>query len=382
VSVENRVEAVRVSSRRPRGWFARRATVCTALALLISFASAQGATGPRWRIETIPSPESFESILSSVSCVKRACVAVGNYGFGGALIERRVRGHWSKEAMTGISAQDQLNSVSCVSRTACVAVGEIPDPTSPGGSPLAVRWNGSTWSQDATPSPSPTHSGVLNAVSCTSRSFCVAVGRWGTGPFPLVERWNGSRWSLQHDPGRHELNAISCTSPTACLAVGATRVDRWNGARWIRESLGRGRMSGLSSVSCSSADSCLAAGWRPQGGGWPPKGGFGAATALWNGRRWALQRPVHWRGLSVSGVSCVSATSCWLAGDSYDAHIEHWDGTAWSVQRTPHPPGDAGSELVSLSCGKTTGCVAVGDYNPWVASSGGPPPSALVERLP
>jgi hypothetical protein len=71
---------------------------------------------------------------------------------------------------------DELNGVSCVSSVSCVAVGTTP--ATPGGhaeTVLGERWSGTSWSIEPVATP-PAGSGVLNAVSCPSVTFCAAVG--------------------------------------------------------------------------------------------------------------------------------------------------------------------------------------------------------------
>jgi hypothetical protein len=140
-----------------------------------------------------------------------------------------------------------LTGVSCVSATACVAVGTALSPTltpieSPTG-PLVERWDGKVWSVQRPPNPSGALTGTLEAVSCTSQRACTAVGRAGTGlgSRALAERWNGTSWIIQHAlaptgaRGSH-LGGVSCVTTTTCVAVGSYNnglpqllVERWTG---------------------------------------------------------------------------------------------------------------------------------------------------------
>ena len=83
------------------------------------------------------------------------------------------------------------NRSSCVSTTTCFAVGTqtVTNPSVP--KTLIERWNGQTWKVVASPNPStPGSNSELRAVSCTSASFCVAVGQYATTK-TLIEHWNG-----------------------------------------------------------------------------------------------------------------------------------------------------------------------------------------------
>jgi hypothetical protein len=82
-----------------------------------------------------------------------------------------------------------------------------------------------TWS--IYPSPDQGSRDVLNNVSCTSSTNCVAFGEYystTTSPLQtLVESWNGTSWSIAPSPslqGNYDaLNGVSCSS-TDCVAVG------------------------------------------------------------------------------------------------------------------------------------------------------------------
>jgi hypothetical protein len=91
-----------------------------------------------------------------------------------------------------------LSQVSCTSATFCEAVGSYLD-TNFNTDPLAAVWNGTAWSLQST--PTLTTEAAFVAVSCTSPSFCEAWGG-GTPNFPgpeVAEQWNGtgSQWSAQ-----------------------------------------------------------------------------------------------------------------------------------------------------------------------------------------
>ena len=132
---------------------------------------------------------------------------------------------WSVNASAAIGGtpSNQLNAVSCVSATFCMAVGSY---SSGGVTPGVIeQWNGHRWS--AIYSTSPGTDNQFNGVSCVSTTFCVAVGSWdvSTDLLPLIATWNGITWSESSGPGAGRFNllsAVSCTSPTSCMAVGTT----------------------------------------------------------------------------------------------------------------------------------------------------------------
>ena len=69
----------------------------------------------------------------------------------------------------------------CVDAKWCQAVGVWDDFERP----LTEHWNGTAWKQV----PGPVAKGRFFGVSCTSRSFCMAVGDVRTKAAALVERW-------------------------------------------------------------------------------------------------------------------------------------------------------------------------------------------------
>jgi hypothetical protein len=96
------------------------------------------------------------------------------------------------------------------------------------GLTLAERWNGSSWAVRATPNPAGATQSFLNAVSCISATACTAVGIYtdsGGNNLTLAERWDGSNWAIQATPNPSVASAsyllgLSCTAATACIAVG------------------------------------------------------------------------------------------------------------------------------------------------------------------
>src|ERR1039458_7046818 len=84
-----------------------------------------------------------------------------------------------------------------------------------------------TWALQTVPSPTGP-GGALMAVSCSSATDCTAVGSYVTvagKSVALVERWNGTTWSIEATPSHAGdfaiyLSGVSCTSATACTAVG------------------------------------------------------------------------------------------------------------------------------------------------------------------
>src|SRR5215475_10888739 len=161
-----------------------------------------GASVRGWSVTPSPNPVIPTGQLNWVSCpAANSCMAVGTYtkasGAGVTLAERWDGTAWRIQPVPSPpgAAWSNLFGVSCVSPSACEAVG-ITASRSGAQTALAERWNGSSWQLQ--PTPNLSQGGGLNGVSCSSASACTAVGASGAGP--LAERWDGARWSIQATP--------------------------------------------------------------------------------------------------------------------------------------------------------------------------------------
>lgn len=304
-------------------------------------------------------------------------------------------GWWSIQSTPnpGSGGQSSLHAVSCLSSSACTAVGsanigyyEEPDTV-----PIVEVWNGTTWSTQTVPHP---ESGLsepeasLSGVSCISSTSCAAVGAYEISSFQLVtlaEQWNGTAWSVKSTPNptgaqSTVLGGVSCTSSTTCTAVGAYEnssskwlpfAEVWNGTEWTIQTMSGPvgvETSILESVSCTSSSACTAV-----GNYYYYSGKYIRATLVerWNGTGWSIQSSPN-PGTTysrLSGVSCSSSIECiatgsYVTGSETEATLaERWDGTEWSTQSTPNPTGLTGSWLQAVSCVAPMACTATGTYS-------------------
>jgi uncharacterized Fe-S cluster protein YjdI len=109
------------------------------------------------------------------------------------------------------------------------------------------------WSQ---PSSIDASGGGLNAVSCPSSSFCVAVDGNGN-----ALTFNGSKWSQPSsiDASGGGLIAVSCPSSSFCVAVDSNaNALTFNGCKWSQSSSIDAKGGGLNAVSCPSSSFCVA----------------------------------------------------------------------------------------------------------------------------
>jgi hypothetical protein len=333
---------------------------------------AEEWSGTAWTVQSTPDPAGADSTrLNAVSCTAAGSCEAGGYfeytatsadlqavaeGWGGS--------SWTLQAAASPpgAAPNTFNSVSCTSATFCEAVGTAAD-TSGNEISLAEAWNGTAWKIQPTPDPAQSSSGFrasMNGVSCVSATFCEAVGFAAAEPGAAAWEWNGTSWTTQPVPGAG-LAAVSCTSATFCMAVAAGIADTWNGSTWS-QSAAIPVFTFVTSVSCVSASFCEAI-------------GTGSPTdqeaAAWNGSAWSVQAtplPADGNDIGLKGVSCVAANACTAVG-SYTQNTrfneltlaEHWDGSAWTVQSTPNPTESIANELLGVWCRSANFCASVGD---------------------
>ena len=168
-------------------------------------------------------------------------------------------------------------------------------------------------------------------VDCTSISFCVIVGQLGQYPVYAVSfRWNGrvvmdvGFAPFPYPPVSRQPHARRCQLYFRLMVYGGRPC--WYGQRLPDT---RGSME-----------------WHPTG-------------------RTRVPTPSTAQPSSLSGVSCVSASSCVAVGTvgtgaSIQSLTEQWNGTKLVNRPQPEPPGSVGDQLTSVSCFGPTSCVAVG----------------------
>jgi hypothetical protein len=331
--------------------------------------------GSAWSAQSVPNPAAAAgTILGGVSCTAAAsCEAVGEYLVSTTANEPKALAEawngrtWQLQhaAEPGGATDNSLKSVSCTSASFCEAVGSHTDSAGNSAS-LAEMWNGASWVLQRTPrqkSQFGPDNDALLAVSCASATFCEAVGSGANGGEAL--QWNGTSWAMQQLPqlGGVAPMSLSCAATAFCMAVdGAGRVDLWNGSSWSIGSqvpLFAQQGSAAFGVSCVSASFCEAVGG----------GQSGENAAAWNGTTWSAQPTGGPVSAVLNAVSCTAASACEAVGAVFgqpdQSLAEVWDGSVWTVQTTPNPlisNGGQGSILNSVSCTSASSCTAVGYY--------------------
>jgi hypothetical protein len=231
-------------------------------------------------------------------------------------------------ATVGASTSNETPAVSCSTGSFCAAVGSQGPSAS--SQSLAETWNGSKWSIVPTPNPTGQTAVQLVSVSCVGPSFCMSVGNATdiatSHVVPLTEMWNGATWSIVPSP----------------IPTGSTEVDP-------------------SSVSCTSATFCIAAG---------ASGVDNAAMILqWNGTAWSIGTPAAPTGATstqLQAVTCIGTMWCLTVGRAAVPGqeitvAETWNGSTWTIVPTPNVgSGSTWSELRGVSCAGASFCQAVG----------------------
>ena len=341
--------------------------------------ASRGATGG-FRV-TVPARDVAADFATGISCRAAGCTLVGakdatdgkgdDQGTGTAFAWRGQGGHFVTQSVPLPPGTEggRLSKVSCAGAGFCAATTLGADSffSVPDGDPsVAVRPSQhGAWRYP----PSASH-GFLSGLSCTSATFCLALGS-AAG----AQRWDGRHWAPAPSPGHPDplvsgMQELSCTSPKFCLAVGmsggnkgSARYSIWNGSGWTpiaSAAIPAGsRLTALTGVSCTSPKFCVAAGVSD-----PVKGRTRGLIEIWNGTKWTFATPRPLVNLTFQGtdVSCATPSACMVNwGDTFNAIARWWNGKTWTGAPYPGPgkPKDNRS-ILGVSCPSATSCTAVG----------------------
>lgn len=250
----------------------------------------------KWEQQSTPNPGATPE-FRGISCILSGtyCVAVGQFA-GGAKGEAAFAQEWNSANWISLAAPQNpgnrshghLTSVSCVSKTFCMAAGGWGRET--GGKEViqagSMTYNKTekTWAPIEAPEPGVAENGDFYAISCTSATFCMAVGNWkevpgaGTPTRILADIWNGTKWTISLESGPAAVNegtlrGVSCLSAEECEVVGdyvsATTLKReplayvYKKGTWERQTVAApagATASGLEAISCKASEKCQATG--------------------------------------------------------------------------------------------------------------------------
>jgi hypothetical protein len=311
---------------------------------ILSFSTSAAPTP--WKIKTTPNPGESDSYLYDVSCepTTSACTSVG------------------RSISLGVD------------------------------SPVALRWNGTSWAeQTAAKKSGATHTRLLG-VDCPSETRCLAVGnsQSSEGASVLSEIWNEGKWSVQTTPlpfeaASSEFVAIGCNSTANCTAVGSATIggiktaiaERWTSPTWALSTIPipeGAQSSQFDGVDCLWSNFCVAVGRYTNS-----SGSVKSLVEFWNGTEWSLQTVTDPAGAVQStllDVSCSPTPNrCTAVGGWKNSALEQFtlayrfNGiSTWTLQSTPNPTGSIATVFQEISCPTETSCTADGS---WVSGGGG-----------
>jgi hypothetical protein len=321
-------------------------------------------TGGGWQNEEnilIPAGALSNLILpQEVSCVSSTqCMMAGefyhNYRSPTMLTELWNGSYWtfSQTANPGGAEWSDLDDISCVASSSCMAVGLIGKQRRSFNhtEAFAEQWSATVttnngWQRLSPPVPAGAKNVELDAVSCVSASYCVVAGFYpdtSKKVHSFAASWNGASWQLMRMPARRVVpEALSCTAPGSCIMVGNTPrpfrtvAEQLSGGTWgWLKTPALHHSNYLNSVSCFSATQCMAVGGD----------GAGPLAELWNGSTWRISKIVRTRkprnSDDMTRVSCPAAGKCIAVGLRAQVKVtrsfsqadlaEIWNGQAWRV---------------------------------------------------
>ncbi|MGD0705632.1 MAG: hypothetical protein ABSA02_37835 [Trebonia sp.] len=299
---------------------------------------------------------------------------------------------WAIVSAPPAGENGQLAGVSAVSGTDAWAVGSTNAAANGvGAKPLIDNWNGTAWTQAATPA-TPGNTASLAAVSASSATDAWAVGRTQVNRedfAPLALHWNGTAWSVSASAATALAgqigDGVADIGPTDAYAIGGGLgsadtglVAQWNGSTWSRVTVPQPSSDGLASdldaISANGPDDVWIVGTfedEISSTFFPDE----TYSLHWNGSTWSVV-PMPLVGSSnvnaffhFNAIQVNSPTDAWAVGDrgvvdgTSTTLIEHWNGTAWSIVPSPSP--GSGANLSGVTTSNAANDVwAVGLYTP------------------
>ncbi len=206
-----------------------------------------------------PGPGQPDSRTAAVDCpAPSLCAAVDNTGRTYTLRSGTWLAPQSFGQSVGFGTAASKVSLYQVGRVG-ISCPTVTDCTAVVGTAV-LDWNGATWSEEATPwaSSMAPGSAVPVSIACPTTDLCAIVNG-----DDIVVRKGGDAWTPRQtlDPGR-QLDAISCPSRSFCIAADDTgAIMSWNGSTWTGPTQvvpAATQYPGVGvSVSCPSAQFCM-----------------------------------------------------------------------------------------------------------------------------
>jgi hypothetical protein len=240
--------------------------------------------------------------------------------------------------------------------------------------PLAVHFNGTSWS--AVPTPSLPKGGSFSDVAAVASNDVWAVGSRNVGSSinTLIEHWDGTSWSIISSPALRDgasLSAVTAVSSNNVWAAGDINVamegilvEHWDGTSWSVVS--SPAFAGVGPMYDISADASNDV-WT-----------VGGATRLhFDGTNWSQIADSN--RVNAGTVLPLTSTSVWASGigpgatrNSFPrATFEHWNGTSWSIipSPNPHPCCSSGAGDMAAVSASDIFALATGVIEHWDGTS-------------
>jgi len=213
--------------------------------------------GKSWTQTPSPSPGTFTQLTGVRAISATDAWAVGTVGNGIGTATQTLTLHWDGTSWTRVpspSPGGALNSfltgVTATSGSDVWAVGDYISSQDPSVTllTLTLHWDGTSWKQVDSPSPGPAGLTQLTSVDATSPTDAWAVGFFpdGTSNRNLILHWDGTSWSQVASPNPlfdDQLDGVAATSAGSAVAVGTGQAAakgvvtsavtlRWDGTAW------------------------------------------------------------------------------------------------------------------------------------------------------
>jgi hypothetical protein len=379
---------MRTRHLRPR----RLPTLLIALGVGLTVGAPGASAAPGWTIVPSPSPTPGTDLNGVAVLGATSAWSVGQtqrYSSHDDMAILRWDGTaWSLAAAPNSRCYDEgLNDVAFTSASNGWAVGETPvsvhrpstcfDP--PRRGPLAVHWNGSTWTVVPTPVPT-TGRGILYGVAAAAPNDVWAVGRTSYQT-PLISHFDGVAWRTVPAPAQSaaDLKDVAVVSARDVWAVGdaianpdgtsSPLILRFDGTAWRRVAspAGPGYRT-LDSVAAVGPSDVWAVGVKNPGTTPRP------FAVHFDGVRWQeASLPALPAGMigRLAGVTVTSASEIWAVGaqrQNSDLANDRtltmrFDGARWSIVPSPNRDLSTGNRLNAVGVDRSSGETwAVGEW--------------------
>jgi hypothetical protein len=335
-------------------------------ALLVLTLGTPALAQPTWTITPTPTAGSG-SALESVYAVSAADAWAAGLQFGSNGGFSQLVEHWNGSAWqiaslpTVTPFSTELSSVSGTSAHDIWAVGyQFTSSSNTGPYPpkmtLIMHWDGTSWTRVPSPNPGSVVS-ALSMVKAFGPNDAWASGFASDGQNTpvthFVLHWNGTSWSQVATPAEMTLAGGSSGTDVWFMQTGSTATPwHWNGSSFTREP---------GPVSATVAAVSPAEAW---GTGMDANGG--TTLTRWNGSTWSTVQTLP-AGESLRALAALSANDVWAVGlqDTAAGGLAtltmQWNGTAWVTVPSPNPRPGSSPVLIGVAAAAPSTVIAVGD---------------------